>query len=90
MVVARLRKDSDVVWLCPLASCGQPIPIDQEQYHEHIAKRNEQRVASTYDGPLEPYDSRLIGQPFGAGPTFIKGYKVKRPRVKLPKQSDFD
>lgn len=90
MVVARPRNESDVVWLCPLAHCHQAIPIDQDQYWAHITKRNEQGVASTYDGPLESYDARLRGQPLGAGPAFVKGYSSKRPSVKLPKQNEFD
>jgi hypothetical protein len=90
MVVARLKKNGNVVWLCPASHCYQFIAIDQDRYWAHIAKRNERNVVGKYDGPLETYDSRLADQPFGAGSAFVKGYSARRPNVKLHKQCEFD
>ena len=90
MVVARIKKNENVMWLCPGSGCHQSIAIDQDRYWAHIAKRNERNVAGSYDGPFEAYDSRLDDQPFGAGPAFVRGYAARRPNVKLHKQSEFD
>ena len=90
MVVARLKKNGDVMWLCPDSGCHQSIAIYQDRYWVHIAKRNERNVVGRYDGLFDAYDSRLDGQPFGAGPTSVRGYAARRPNVKLHKQSEFD
>jgi hypothetical protein len=90
MVVARLKKNGRVMWLCRDLGCQRTIVIDQDRYWAHIAKRNERNVVGRYDGVFEAYDSRLEGQPFGAGPAFVRGYASRRPNVKLLKQSDFD
>lgn len=90
MIVTRRKKSSDVMWLCPAASCHEAIAIDQNSYWTYIARRNERNVVGRYDGPLVPYDLRLRDQPSGAGPAFVRGYAANRPNVRLPKQSDFD
>jgi ribosomal protein L37AE/L43A len=90
MAVARLKKNGNVMWLCPDSGCHQSIAIDQDRYWTHIAKRNERSVVGRYDGPFDAYDSRCGDQPYGAGPAFVRGYAARRPDVKLHKQSEFD